>query len=425
MTLTDLARAVLGGVRLIGPILVGVAVTVLVLDILSTPGRTRLRLAHAGLSRRARSRLRRLLGGTLVPALGIAALTVSLSLEHEVREGPNRMIDQLQAGAGNWQPTWILQRGTSHFMDDSRLPDAVLTAARADSSGAAHAVWEQLATVQKVSGTADTGLILAVPAADRTSPLRPAVDPETARCTVVQSTCVLQPGQAVTDSSVAPVGSRLQVRGQFLTVIANTRMPFSLINRAVVFTDVSLFTRTNGTMDPAYAVVVGGPGSLRHGAELARASGRSDAVEVLTGAQVKANNATFWAGNGTPLLLLVISLSALFCGVALYAARRAFHHRERTSTGTLQALGVSLPQICRIDTMRATLVCLIAAIAATPLAYAILRGVDAGMLGFHATLTAVYVLSAAGLLILANGLGTGVMYLQLRRVPLVETMGET
>jgi hypothetical protein len=36
-----------------------------------------------------------------------------------------------------------------------------------------------------------------------------------------------------------------------------------------------------------------------------------------------------------------------------------------------------------------------------------------------------YVLAAAGLLLLANVLGTGVMYLQLRGVSLVETMGET
>jgi hypothetical protein len=424
VNITEVARVLIEGVRVVGPVLVALAVLVVAVELLSRPGQARLRLAHVGLSAPAPNVLRRLLAGTLVPALGVAALAVSLSLEQEVREGPNRMVERLQSEAGPHEPAWILQRGTSHFMNDSRLPPAVEVAAATDSGGSAHRLWEQLVAIRTDSGQTDTGLLLGTPAGDATSPFRPAVVAETAGCRLVDGACVLKPGQAVADADVYPVGSRLSVRGRDLEVVATTAQPYSLINRAVVFTDSTAFARADGTPDTPFAVVVGGPDALSRAEALVAGTGAAGAVEVLTGGQVKSANADFWAGNGTPLLLLVICLSGTFCGVALYGARRALHQRERMSTGTLQALGVRLGQVCRIDLLRAVMVTGVAAVLAVPVAWVLVLVVDTGMLGFHATLTPLFVAAAAGLLVLANVLGTAAMWVRMRTMSVVEAISQ-
>jgi hypothetical protein len=424
MSITDIARVLIGGVRLLGPFLVLLAVLALLAEAASRPGRARLRLAHLGLSEARPSRIRRILVGTLVPTLGVVALSVSLSLEQEVREGPNRMVDRLQAHAGAYQPAWILQRGSSHFMNDSRLPGSVLQAAVADRSGAAHALWEQLVTVKAEGKSADTGLLLGIPSDDLNSPFSPDVQARTARCTVTAGTCRLGAGEAIADASVYPVGTRLRVRDSDLLVIANTATPYSLINRTVVFTDRSAFSRADGTLDDPYAVVVGGPEATAHARAIVASTSRGDTVEVDSGASIKRANATFWAGNGTPLLLLVICLSGAFCGVALYAARRALQERERMSMGTLQALGLRVSQVCRIDLLRALLGTAVAAVLSVPLTIVLIKVVDAGMLGFHATLTPLLVLAAAGLLIFANLLGTAAMYVRTRDLSVVEAISQ-
>lgn len=418
MTLTNVARLLIGAVRNGGPVLVAFALVALAVDLTSRAGRTRLLLAHFGLSEAQPSGLRRIVAGTLVPALGVAALCVSLSLEQEVREGPNRMIDSLAQGHLS-DTAWVLQRGTNHFMNDSRLPSSLATAAQSDP--AAYPLWEQLATVASAERS-ETGLVLGIADKAGPSPLSPTVNPATATCRLVQNRCELSSGQAVADRAVFRVGARVLVRDRQITVVANTSQPYSLINRAVIFLNASDFTRTDGSQEDPYAVVLSGPDAGQRATRLVNSVGLNSSVQVVAGDTLKAENATFWAGNGTPLLLLVICLSGAFCGVALYAARRATHRREHVPLGTLQALGLCVVDVCRIDLLRTTLAILVATILGAPVAYLLLGVVNAGMLGFHAEVTPMFLLSASGLLIFASVLGTGMMYLRIRHLSVVEAI---
>lgn len=420
MDLTTIARDGVSVVRLVGPVLAAAGGVLLAAQLLTDAGRARLRLARRGLSGGRRSWGRRLLVGTLVPTLGVSALCVSLALEQEVREGPNRMLDQLQTESG--PAAWILQTGSGHLMDESHLPAAAVTTG--ERAGAVP-VWEQLALVGRPGSIPDTGLVLASANRGLTpSPISPPVDPASAACPVVAQTCLLRPGQAIVDSQSAPVGTTLVVRGQALTVVAHTTKPYSLLNRTVLFTNPALFH--NGTsMSAPYALLVGGPDPLAHAHAIAAASGVGAEVEVLSAAQVKQANSRFWAGNGTPLLLLIIALSAAFCGVALYAGRRATQQRERVALGTLLALGLRPGQACGVDLLRALSATVIATTLAWPTAVGMVALTNAGMIGFHATVSVAMAAAAVGLLVAADTLGTVALWLRLRGASITASLQAT
>lgn len=418
MNLPFIATNALSVVRAVGPGIALLGVFVVLAHLASRGGRARLRLARRGLSGGATSWARRLFAGTLIPLLGIAALTVSIALEKEVREGPNRMIDRLQQGADDQHLEWIMQAGTGHFMDTSRLP--AVTTSRAGAEPARFQVlYEQLALIERADRIPDTGLVLGLPA--QSTFLAPEVTRDST-CTQTDGRCQLKPGEAVADAAQYPLGTRLRIRDRDVTVVGHTREPYSLINRSVVFTNLDVFQRADGSMEPAYAVLSIGPGSPAAAQELVASTPDPAAVEVLSPSDLKRENTRFWAGNGTPLILLMIALSATFCGVALYAARRAMQQREHVVLGALQSLGLRPGQASSIDLLRSTLATLVAAVGAAPLAYVLVRVTNAGMIGFHAPVEPLMVVAAAGLIIFANLLGTAVLWARLRSSSVVEAL---
>ncbi len=418
MSLPTVATDALAIVRAVGPAVALLGVLVVLAHLTSMGGRARLRLARRGLSGGASSRTRRLVAGTLIPLLGIAALTVSIALEKEVREGPNRMIARLQRGADDQNLAWIMQAGTGHFMDTSRLP-AALTNAAASDPARFQVLYEQLALIERPGRNPDTGLVLGLP--QQSTLLAPAVTRDST-CTQNEGRCLLQPGEAVADADLYPMGTRLWIRDRQVTVTGHTREPYSLINRAVLFTRSDMFRRTDGTMEPAYAVLSVGPDSPSHAQRLVASTPTPGALEVLSPSQLQRENTRFWAGNGTPLILLMIALSATFCGVALYAARRALQQREHVVLGALQSLGLRPGQASSIDLLRATLATLLAAVGAAPVAYVLVHVTNAGMIGFHAPVEPIMVAAAAGLIIFANLIGTAVLWARLRSSSVVEAL---
>lgn len=421
--LTAIAEVVVGAVRTLGPYVLAAALALLASQLLSTSGRARLTLAVRGLSGQRRPIPLRLVAGTLIPTLGVAALAVSLSLEKEVREGPNRMLAQLQGGVPDDELAWVLQRGTGHFMDDSRLPPAVTRAVTETLPERSALLYGQLAQIRASSqAQPDTALIVASPA-DAAVTLAPLVDPETAECQLREGRCLLQPGQIVTDADRYPIGGSIGVRGQQLTFVAHALKPYSLINRVVAFAHSTLFSGLAEGASPAYAALVVGPDAQQVAQDAVAASGAAGSVEVLTPAQLRAENARFWAGNGTPLLMLMILLSGSFCGVALYGARRAMQEREHVVIGTLRALGLRPGQTSTVDLLRTLIATTIAVIFAWPLAAALIWITGQGMIGFHAQMPALTVIASAGLIVLANALGTLVLWLRLRSQSVMTSIG--
>lgn len=234
--------------------------------------------------------------------------------------------------------------------------------------------------------------------------------------------CALREGQVVADGDLYPVGTRLTVREHKLLVVANTTEPYSLINRAVLFTSNEAFRKADGELEAPYALLVGGPDAQQRAERLVAAAGVRTQTEVVSPARLRSENSRFWAGNGTPLLLVVIALSSSFCGVALYAARRALQEREQVILGTLQALGLRPDQVSLVDLLRALLATGVAAVAAWPVAAVIVSFTNAGMLGFHAPVTVSMPVAAAGLIVLANVVGTGVLWLRISRRSVTESL---
>lgn len=419
MDITSLSKALIAAIRDAGPIATVAAIAAILASLLTAPGRARVRLSLTGLAGVTRgSGWRRAASAVLVPGLAVSVLSVSLALEQEIRTGPNRVIDQLAAPARTAGGiAWVFERGTSHFMDDSRIPGAgaVIT----DPEPGRWPFWSQLAIVRYGSDD-QAGLLFATPAtADTASPLAPVVDTASARCTLRNGRCALEPGQAVTDADLAPIGAHLVIRGRTLTVVAHSRRPVSLLNRAVVFVPLDLFTQPGGIQTEPYGLVVAGPDAMGRAKRLAASM---PDTEVLTQQQLLNANSRFWAGNGTPLVLLIIALSALFAGTAMYASRRAIQEQARVSIGTLRALGLTPGRAALVDLCRAFLVALAAGVIAAPIAIGLTAAANAAILGFHASVTPLMVLAAIGVVVVSDVLGTVVLWRYLRRASIVEAI---
>lgn len=428
--ITAAARAVLHAVRVAGPSVAVLGLVLVVAAMATRPGRARLKLALVGLSGEARRRSSTLfLTALVVPSIAVTVLAVSLALEAEVREGPNRMVDRLVAGVGEPADlTWVMQSGTEHFMNDSRIRDSAEAAFSASSSTGVLAYWSQLAEIEFADGGRQASLVLA-PAqgesaqGEGVSPLAPEVDPTTSRCDLENGRCHLEPDDVVADADVGSIGEVVTIRGRELRIVAHPRDPMSLLNRAVVFTSPDLFRTPSATTpdSDAYGFIVAGPDSRMRAEEFLETTALDD-VQLITTEEVEEANSEFWAGNGTTLVLLVIAMTTLFCGASLYNARRASQEQARVSIATLRAIGLTPARSVSVDLTRTLLITIGATAIAAPCAIGVIALTNAGILGFHAMVTPTMVVAGAGILVAADLIGSGVLWLRLSRASIVEAI---
>ncbi|HEX2903987.1 MAG TPA: hypothetical protein VHO01_11080 [Jatrophihabitans sp.] len=420
MDITDLSQGFISAIRIGGPVAAAAGALALATGQATASGRARILLAITGLSGTSRARpWQRALVTAIVPALAVSVLTVALALEQEVREGPNRVIDQLAAPAEKaGGVAWIFQQGTSHFMDDSRLPDASQLADQPPAG--VTPIWSELAIVQTGS-QADSGLLFAPKDITGQPPFSPIVR-SGSQCTMRSGRCALTATQAVTDAGFAPIGATIRVRGRSLTVVAHTSEPVSLLNRTVVFVSPAVFIEPDGTMSQPYGFIVAGQHALDRAHSLARELPNS---EVLSEEQLRSENSRFWAGNGTPLLLLVIALSSLFAATSMYAARRASQEQARVAIGTLRAIGLTPGRASMVDLTRAIVIATAAALIAWPVAIALVTAANAAILGFHASVSFPLVVAALGVVVASDAVGTLVLWNRLRAASVVEAINGT
>ncbi len=423
--ITAAARAVLHAVRIAGPGVAGLGLVLVMAAVTTRPGRARLKLALVGLSGEARRRSSTLfLTALVVPSIAVTVLAVSLALEAEVREGPNRMVDRLVAGVGEPADlTWVMQSGTEHFMNDSRIRDSAEAAFSASSSPGVLAYWSQLAEIGFADGGRQASLVLAPAQGEGVSLLAPEVDPTSAQCELENGRCHLEPHAVVADADVGGIGEVVTIRGRDLRIVAHPLDPMSLLNRAVVFTSPDLFRApSDATPDAdAYGFIVAGPDSRSRAEEFLASTALND-VQLISTADVEEANSEFWAGNGTTLVLLVIAMTTLFSGASLYNARRASQEQARVSIATLRAIGLTPARSVSVDLTRTLLLTVGAAVIAAPCAAAVIALTNAGILGFHAMVTPTMVVAGAGILVLADLVGSGVLWLRLSRASIVEAI---
>ncbi len=393
----SLVQAAINALTLIGAPVAAICVLLLLRPLfLGSAGRTRLALARRGLSddqHSGRSGFRLL----LLPLVGLTALTVSFAIEQEVREGPTRSID---AFSGDEETSWILQTGTRHLMNDSRLPQTEVSGLLEDLDAAGIAAVPFNATLAaiKTDRRALTGFVFA---ASPEAGLSPIPQPNHQCASADGDPCVLPDEASVivdADNGIA-VGDRLEIRGQDFTVVAHTAEPRSLINRLVVFVSPEGFARIEPL--PTYYGVLADTTDTAAAAAVAR-SGLSDHAEVLTTGAVRSANEDFWAGNGTPLLLLLIGMISAFAGVASYLGQRAEQEHNRTALGTLWALGLTRNQMVEVQLLRS----LLAVAAATPLAWVVTVGLlqllNRSIVGFSADPGVNHLIAGAALLCIGS-----------------------
>lgn len=374
-------------------------------------GRARWRVGLRGLTPvSSRNRVKQVAAGTLVPLLAATALIVSLSIEREVRTGPNRTIDTLASSVSDdGELYWVLQQGTEHLMNDSRISQNLITALVAASEAAPGVMgvqpfWAQLVLLEHDGRTLTGFLFAANGEGGSPSPLSPSVRSghscslEAGRCNLADNQVIVDPGEGLA------IGESLTVRGQHLEVVAHTDRPRSLLNRLVLFTTLKDYGRVAGTEVPdAYGLLV----LARDRAsvlDLVDTAGAADVVEVLSTEELRDENSRFWTGNGTLIVLLLVLIIISFSAAALFSARRAEQQRAIVTQGILRSLALSPGEAAHVDLLRSWIIAVKAIPLAVPAVFVLIRATNVAVVGFRAELTVLMVFAAASLILIASGL---------------------
>lgn len=372
---------------------------------------------------------RRFLAGTMVPFMAASALIVALAIEREVRDGPNRTIDTL---AGSVDDTgnlyWILQRGTGHLMNDSRLDqttvDQIMTAAPTSPGiEGVQPFYAQLALLEH-AGRSITGFVFAAEGPDGVpSVLSPTTD--SGHCVLIERRCRLADNEVIVDSGDGvAIGDELQVRGRAFTVVGHSDEPRSLLNRTVVFAGMDGYRRVTGTDQPdGYGLLVSAQ-NIQAAQQLVSAAGAAETTEILSTQALREENSRFWTGNGTLLVLLLVLIIVGFAAAALYAGRRAEQERSIVTQGVLRALAITPRGSTHVDLLRALLTTLKAVPPAVPVALAFVYIANFAIIGFRAAVSVQMVLAAAALLVLSSGLAGGVAARRFARSAPVDLLNE-
>lgn len=406
--ITSWSRAVVDGIAATAPWLVLAGVLFLFSLAVNARGRTRLRLARRGY-RGIRGRWRQRTAGTLLPFICIAALVASFAIENEIRNGPNRMLDVLVCAAPGSEAGkfWILESGTDHFMNTSTLPAGV----QRDLAGiGAVPFWAELATISRpASGEAVTGLILG--GADEVGRIQSPRVESGSRCELLDGRCQLKIGEVVVDRSDGyQLGEVLTVRDEQLVVVGFFEQPTSLLNRSVVFANSAAFTN-----DAPFGLVA-------VGADLPdlRTHLEGSGVQIVTTDELRSANSRFWAGNGTPILMMLILLIAGLGASSIYATRRAEHEATRHVTATVRSIGLRSGEAFEIDLARGLFAVFVPALPAVLVGAVLVGFLNSAVLGFHAAVDLRTGLAAIGTVVAATCVATATSYLRDRRRSLVD-----
>lgn len=413
MDLTQLARSVVDGLRLVGVPVCLAAVLVLAAMALTPRSRRRLLLAGRGFQTRPGPSWRLWTAGILLPMLGITALSAAFAIESEIRDGQTRLAEGVEAlvppGAGS--PYWVLAPGTDHFMDTSRVSlGRFAGAAPGDARSTAVLAVPfrlDLAVVTRQSGERITGLVLGPGAAgDGLSP--PVAGPSV--CERREARCLLKPGEVVVDREDGyALGEVTTIRGEHYRVVGFFDRPMSLLNRTVVYANT---TAAGYPQDPFGYVAF-----ASDRATVEAAAGPD--VQVLSAAEVRDYNAQFWSGNATPILMLLILLIAAFGGAAIFAAQRAEHLAVRPVFRTVRAIGLTRTEAGQIDLAHGLLRAAIPVIPALILARLAIAALNWAVLGFHARVELLTLTAAFGVVAAASTVAGLISWSTERTQPLV------
>ena len=355
--ITEAGRGFIDVAETAAPILLGAAALQIGAMTLTRPGRKNLEMSALGLHSNERNIYKTLIGGMLLPTIGIGALSTALMIEDGIHRGADKNISSitssLKAEHPNKQVTWILQKGSNHFMNDSDISPGVYNDVKQQISDQGQSTmnvspfYRDLVTLPTKYSDNQASMIISVSGA---SPILPEVK-DGAICDIQGQRCNLKEDEIIVDEGEGfNIGDSVQIRGHQFRVVAYPREDQSLVNRLIAYTGVS-----DAMTDKSHYGLASLVDSKEDTVRLIEDMHLEDQLDVLSTEEFMDLNNDFWSHNGTPLLILLIGDIAIFAGVTFSAMKKFEQERDRPVLATLRAVGASSSQIAHQQYARTTI----------------------------------------------------------------------
>lgn len=367
--------------------------------------------------------------GSLLPALGIGALSTALMIEDGIHEGANRNINSIEESiaseSNNESVTWFLQDGTGHFMNDSVITSEQFEAIQEHiSNGDLGADAPVLAPFRRDLVTLPTpysdnqaSMIISVDSSGPGAALLPDVQKESALCELVDDTCALEKDEIIVDEGEGfVVGDQVSIRGDEYTVVAHPETPQSLVNRLIAYSGSKAGEQT----DDHYGFVSVSKSNDSLSALINTAN--SVELQALSTDEFLAKNEDFWSHNGTPLLILLIADIAVFGGATFASTKRFEQERNAAAVATLQAIGMTKRQLAEQELARNTIMTAKGVVPGALGAVATTQFINSALPGFEGKVTPGMVFGSTGLILAVQGLATLKSIRQTNRRSPIEAM---
>lgn len=281
--------------------------------------------------------------------VGVAALTVLLTggssgVEHEVSNGPLRPVERVfDTLVGEESTRHILvQSPDITFMGDSYLAvqdtdELIKDAAEQDVS-----VVPFNKTLPNIDGR--SGLVVSVP---------DMLFEQATGMPITANECDGTP-IILDEANTTPVGGKVQINGIETQVVAK------MSDAAQMNRDVAIIAQTDFedciqdvNESTYFGAIMAGERAETVVGELLGSSDLGEKTALITEEKFEENNRRFWRANGTPILLQLIVYVGALGAFAIGSERRASLQRNIREIGTLNAIGVPLKEIRKIEARHA------------------------------------------------------------------------
>lgn len=290
--------------------------------------------------------------------IGVAALTTLLvggssGVEHEVSNGPLRPVEQVfNVLAPHTSERHVLvQSPNNSFMDDSYLERQNMnTLVAAAPEGVNIVPFNKL--LPNIDGR--SGLVISVPDTlfNKFSGVR------------VDDTCETIP-VILDEANETPAGGSVDINGKHAQVVDKMSNAAQMNRDVAIMSDTDMKDCLQGESNTSYygAVVSGNEHAVR--SWLGRHNLPSGVTDI-TQEKFEANNRKFWRANGTPILLQLMAYVGILGAFATGNERRSAMQRNVREIGILNAQGVSMKTVAKIESRRALVETNKAALLAAP-----------------------------------------------------------
>lgn len=295
--------------------------------------------------------------GTGLTALAVALTGATSGVEHEISNGPQRPIDAMYQTItpGATSRSMILQSPNNTFMDDSDIKKPKMDAfvAYAKEKGVEVVPFDK--KLFNIEGR---------------SALQVSVPDDTYRV-MTQKTgeFACKDASIIVDTTVDKnVGEKVSVNGRYLTV-AGKEKGIAQMNRSIgIMSDRATRECIQSETDESYFGALIPDTDPEKLTELIKESQAFDgeALAVVPQEHFEEANRKFWRANGTPILLQLIAYIGMFGAAAAAAQRVGSLQRNVREIGIMNASGVSMNTIQKVENRRALRETMTATVLAAP-----------------------------------------------------------